>query len=183
MPFQVPSMIAEYNKFMGGVDAFDQIRKGFGVDTLHATKKWTLRMLEKLFFMIMSQAYNVHRYVNRARKTRLRSPTEFKIDVIKGLLNHLVVRGQDPVPVQAGQHHMRQFPEGSRANPGTSRRQGDCRQCVNSYDLGEMRERKPRRTSYYCNICKVCFHPECFTTWHYENSLSYVHAKQDKNTP
>ena len=93
MPFKVPSMITEYNKFMGGVDVFDQIRKGFSVDTLHATKKWTLRMLEILFSMIMSQSYNVHRYVNRARKTKLRSPTEFKIDVIKGLLNHLVVRG------------------------------------------------------------------------------------------
>ena len=49
MPFQVPSMIAEYNKFMGGVDVFDQIGKGFGVDTLHATKKWTFRMLKILF--------------------------------------------------------------------------------------------------------------------------------------
>ena len=69
--------------------------------------------------MIMSQSYDVHRYVNRAKNTKIKSPTEFKIDVIKGLLNHLTVRGQDPVPVQAEQHHMRQFPEGSRGADGS----------------------------------------------------------------
>ena len=164
IPFQVPSMIAEYNKFMGGVDVFDQVRKGFGVDTLHATKKWTLRMLEILFSMIMSQSYNVHRYVNRNRRAVLKSPSEFKIDVIKGLLNHLTVRGQDPPPVVAEQHHLRQFDEGSRGGGGKHRHQGDCRHCANSINVGDKRVRKPRRTQYYCTVCKVCFHPECFTT-------------------
>ena len=43
-----------------------------------------------------NQAYNVHRYVSRARRPVLLGPTDFKIAVTKGLLSHLTVRGQDP---------------------------------------------------------------------------------------
>ena len=63
---------------MGGVDVFDQIRKDFGVYTLHATLKYTVRMFEVLWSMILSQSYNVHRHVNRNRLTKKFGPTEYK---------------------------------------------------------------------------------------------------------
>ena len=183
IPYQVPSMIAEYNKFTGGVDVFDQIRKGFGVDTLHATKKWTVRMLEILFSVIMSQSYSVRRYVSRARRGNLKSPTEFKIDVIKGLLNHLTVRGQDPVPVVVEERHLKQFEPGSSGDGSGRRKQLDCRECSNSTDVGDKRKKESRHTPYYCTACKVSFHPECFAKWHLASDSSYVHAKQTKNLP
>lgn len=52
---RVPPLIEEYNKYISGVDVVDQIKKDVGVDTLHATKKYTVRMFEVLWSMVLSQ--------------------------------------------------------------------------------------------------------------------------------
>ena len=81
------------------------------------------------------------------------------------------------------EHHLKRYPEKSRGD-GTNRRiSHDCRGCKNSIDIGGTRLKISRHTSYYCTACRVCFHPECFAKWHYENSPSYVFAKQDTNIP
>ncbi len=36
--YRVPMLISLYNKYMHGVDVFDQIRKLFGIDLAHPTK-------------------------------------------------------------------------------------------------------------------------------------------------
>jgi hypothetical protein len=77
--FEVPEMIVLYNNNMHAVDVFDQIRKFFGVDLSHKTFKWTVRMMEILFSMILGQAYNVYRAIHKGNKDKQRSHTQFKV--------------------------------------------------------------------------------------------------------
>jgi len=171
VPYPVPQMIVEYNKFMGGVDVFDQVRKCFGVDTLHATSKYTLRMFEVLWSMAVSQAYNVYRYVNLARRARQMNQTKFKTSVIKGLLNHPVVGLMLAVPLE---HNLVQFDGGTRPDGSNRRIYYDCRFCPNNIE----NEKHNRHTTWYCTECKVAFHPGCFVVWHREHQGFFLHTKR-----
>jgi hypothetical protein len=178
IPYQVPAMIGEYNKFMGGVDVFDQVRKKNGNDVQHATKKYTVRMFEVLWSMCLSQAYNVYRYVNKNRKTRQKNPTQFKIDVIKGLLSHPeVVNAPGPV-IDPEQHILEQTKPKSRGDGSNRKKVGKCRECSNTTEMGNRCVEATRRTTYYCSKCKVFFHPECFNSWHDRKGNNYVPSRQ-----
>ena len=147
---------------MGGVDVYDQVRKKNGNDTQHATMKYTVRMFEVLWYMCLSQAYNVYRHVNRNRRTLQMNPTEFKIAVIKGLLSHEVVVNAVPFNQDENLHLLRQTAEGSPGDGSQRRKCGECRECMNSVSVGNVKVELPRKTTYYCTKCKVFFHPECF---------------------
>ena len=77
---------------MHDADVWDQIRKDLGIEVAHRTGKWTVRMLEICWSMIMAQGYNVYRYNNALPQPRL-SSHQFKLANILGLLNHQVVNG------------------------------------------------------------------------------------------
>jgi hypothetical protein len=178
IPFQVPAMIGEYNKFMGGVDVFDQVRKKNGNDVQHATMKYTVRMFEILWSMCLSQAYNVYRHVNKNRRQRQKNPTEFKIDVIIGLLNRPeVVNAAAPV-VDPNLHILEQTLPGSKGDGTRRRKFGKCRGCPNKIVVNGSLVENQRVTAYHCTKCKVFFHPECFSKWHDEKGLNYVPSKQ-----
>ena len=139
--------------------------------------------MEILFSMVLTQAYNVHRYVNRNRAARKLGQLEFKIAVFKGLLNHVTVRGENPPRDVGRKHHIKQYAVGSRGDGSNRRKTPECRECMNSVLVdGEIRLLE-KRTTYYCTVCRVAFHPECFVKWHIENSRTYVHAKQDLDLP
>ena len=178
IPFQVPAMIGEYNKFMGGVDVFDQVRKKNGNDVQHATLKYTVRYNEILWSMCETQAYNVYRYVNRNRRPRQKNPTEFKIDVIIGLFNRPeVVNAAAPV-VDPIEHILEQTLPGSRGDGSYKRKRGKCRRCPNKIVVNGSRVENKRQTTYHCTKCRVFFHPECFCKWHDEKGYNYVPSKQ-----
>ncbi len=104
-------LISLYNKYMHGVDVFDQIRKLFGIDLAHPTKKYTVRVFEILYLMILGQANNICRHFHANTRREL-SHTEFKIAFIKGFLNHHVVRAP-AVGTVLPVHKLCQFPQGS----------------------------------------------------------------------
>jgi hypothetical protein len=120
--FVVPAAIENYNNGMHGADVWDQIRKDFGTDLVHRTSKWTVRMLEIFWPLIITQAYNIYRF-NAKNTQRQLTSHQFKLAVILGLINHPIVVGlptnQSP---SIDQHELRQWPEGSRGVPGSMRR-------------------------------------------------------------
>jgi hypothetical protein len=176
--YLVPKLISTYNKYMHGVDVFDQIRKLFGVDLAHPTKKYTVRVFEILFSMILGQGYNIYRHLH-ANTRRALSHTEFKIAVIKGFLNHHTVRTQAPgggavLPV----HKLCQFSPGSYSDGSQKRNRMMCRECPNTTENGKKNYK--RKTNWYCDQFKVAFHPDCFQTFHQANSPNYVPRKRMK---
>jgi ferredoxin-thioredoxin reductase catalytic subunit len=172
--FDVPRFNFMYNKKMGGVDCIDYIRKLFGCELAHRTLKWTVRFDEVGWTFVLTQAYNVHREVNKRRPTKLLSHKEFIWSVFKGLITDRAVMGTHQSPSSSDRHELKKFEVGSRQGDDARRKRGECRQCPNTYigDDGK-KHRSSRRTSWFCSVCKVAFHPECFVKWHSEKSLSY----------
>lgn len=149
--YQVPKMISMYNKYMHGVDVFDQVRKMFGCDLGHGTKKYTVRVMEILFSMILAQAYNMHRFIHKGTDATL-CHTEFKRSVIGGFLSHHVVTPM-LLPLTNQGHTLLHFEPGT-ANDGTLRRkQLKCRQCG-------------KKTQWYCVECQVGYNQNCFYAAH-----------------
>ena len=179
--FDVPQFIAWYNKKMGGVDVVDQIRKMFGIDLAHRTFKWTVRFEEVLWSLCLTQAYNVHRSINKNRTDRLLSHTDFKWQVFKELMTDRIVMryGNPQVGVLVDRHELLRFEPGSLGDNTQRRKTFDCRACPRTIqdERGQLR-RKNRETSFYCNHCGVCYHPECFIKYHSERSLEFEHPKQ-----
>ena len=178
IPFLVPEMMVEYNNEMGAVDVIDKIRMRNANDVQHATKKYTVRYFEVIWSFDISQGYNVYRHVNRARRDRYLNPTEFKVSVFKGFLNHPVVKGDREPMVHDEPHTLMQSEPGSREDGSNRRKIGKCRKCPNTYAEGNRHYDTSRWTSYYCSKCKIFLHPQCFTSWHDENGNDFVPIRQ-----
>jgi hypothetical protein len=169
--FRVPKLISAYNKYIHGVNVFDQIRKLFGVDPAHASKKYSVRVFEILFSMVLGQAYNIHRTLH-VGTIRSLSHTQFKFRVIQGMMKHPTVRPPSATVIQ--EHTLVQFPPGSYSADGSSnkRKRVACRECPNTNADGH--RNAGRFTNWYCAGCKVGFHPDCFQTYHARTSSAYV---------
>ena len=161
--FQVPKMICLYNKYMHGVDVFDQIRKNFGCDLNHRTSKWTVRYFEILFSMILAQAYNIHRNLHQANQHRKRDHYEFKADIFSGILSHPIVTGNNRID-QFNDHVLTQHGPASNDNGASKRKKiVECRHCPP--EINGIRNNR-RRTSWHCAKCNVGLHPNCFIAYH-----------------
>jgi hypothetical protein len=175
IPYVVPAAIPEYNNSMHGADVWDQIRKDFGMDLLHRTGKWTVRIFEILWSFIVTQAYNIYRYNNRNNNQRKLTAHQFKLAVIEGLTNHQVVVGHiinDQI-ANLGEHQLVQWPNGSRSrNFGETRRfQSACRHCPDLLHNGLRNSN--RMTTWYYSYCMVGFHPDCFHDFHKDKPHEY----------
>ena len=175
-------MIGEYNKFIGGSDVFDEVRKKTEYDVQHMTKRYTVRMFEVLWSMCLSQAYNVYCHVNRNRTKKQMGPIDFKIAVIRGLISHEVVVDNTAPETDDTRHIMKQSAPCSRGDGTNRRKVGDCRFCPNStISAAGKRIRLIRNTTYYCSKCKIYLHPKCFTAWHDKNGDDCVPSKQHRD--
>ena len=150
---------------MHAVDIFDQIRKMFGVDLTNATKKWTVRIFEILWSMVLAQAYNIHRVMFATDPDNLMSHTDFKAAVVMGILQDPVVQPPLNAAAVTGGHCLLIFPEGSRGDGSSRRKVVECRHCPYRHADDNQRN-KMRQTSYYCPKCRVGFHPICHTQFH-----------------
>lgn len=174
--FNVPKAICEYNKYMGAVDTFDQLRGGrFGLETGRRAVKWTIRYFETLLSMVINNTFLIQRayHDNPLERDAFMSQL-FKLlffnnfDVIK-------IRKLSPskVPNSApiAYHNIREIP--LMEKPRTANRQPvakrlECVRC--EYMIGDKRNWR-RRTRYYCPdccvpLCKFCngpFHHDLLT--------------------
>ena len=80
---QVPLAIVMYNQKMGGVDQKDQVDANIHQDQSFRVSKWTTRMFEVLFRMLLGNAYNVYRYLHPNEYTS----SEFCENVMTSLLS------------------------------------------------------------------------------------------------
>jgi hypothetical protein len=167
--FQVPKAIADYNRFMGGVDASDQIRNGiFGLEMKGRTSKWTVRFFEVLLSFALGNGYAIH----RATSKNSLSHTDFSISVFEDLFNNTEDDIWLPHPLrlrQGGaekiivQHFIKSFQRGSRSiNIANRAKVISCVYCPNKCN-GKKLE---RRTKEYCSACLVPLHVKCFVSYH-----------------
>ena len=75
-----PTMINEYNKYIGGVDIADQLVTYYGFQ--HCSNKWWKRVFFHLLDVTMVNAYIIYKSYRNTKVTHL----SFMVDVVKGLL-------------------------------------------------------------------------------------------------
>lgn len=166
----MPMFIKFYNMYMHAVDVVDQLRKFFGVDMQNATRKYTVRVFEILWSMILTQSYNVYRCVHRNTPSRQLTHIGFKVAVFRGMMKHSVVCGGrftasgDEVFAVWRNHNLIRTPIGSRGDGSNRRLNAECRNCPNTAAGGK--RKRDRKTSYYCVACGIFLHPECHIPYH-----------------
>lgn len=155
--YDVPQAIKVYNDNMGGVDQHDQMRdNSFRLDR-HRTNKWTVRMLEYLFAMAVTNAYCIYRANHEPNSDKHLTHEEFMEALVSEFFNHehckrqrsnrpLTRREMNEVTINNTSHFKVQTAPRSRGpNAGNRRRRLRCRfpGCK-------------KKTCFYCSQCS-CF--------------------------
>lgn len=170
-PFRVPKACSAYNKFMGGVDKFDQLRTGFyGMDMDGKATKWTIRAYEALFNFALANAYAVHRHMAQ-EADRESTHWDFMVSTANHLLCNVYLRAErigrnaQPIIIPERAHTLVRRNPGTDTtqNAGNRRKRMNCKNCPNTKDGAR---NNGRRTDYYCTVCNVPLHPECEAEYH-----------------
>ena len=155
----VPPLLPAYNKFMGGVDRTDQLRKVYGFD--RKSKRCWLRLFFQFFDYSINNAYILKKHNCSKHGLKPKDLLEFRLELVHELLEdvgqkHDMVRSKG---VGRGQN-VNCYVEKLSA---LGMKRGKCRHCLNV-------KRKPVcYTSYGCGVCRVrlcktCCFPEFHLT-------------------
>ena len=158
---QKPTMIDQYNKFMGGVDKSDQLVTYYGF--YHHSKKWWKRVFFHLVNVSLVNAYLIYCKVTTGRRL---THMDFRLEVAEGLIERSgAVRALPETPGDAMHLPVRLVGRDHYPEPSKTR---DCRVC-------SRRDRKRKQTSFQCCTCKVplCVHP-CFRNFHTHKNYNYI---------
>ena len=161
-----PECIIDYNKWMGGVDLYDQLCCYYLFD--HRTWKWWRRLFFHLFNTAIVNAYIL--YIESTQASRKLSHADFRIQLAKQLLQEAGEPIPETPPEPSSQSEAvpsslrfsgRHFPE--KVPPTASGRLGqlECVVCSKKRGRGKV------TTTYRCKTCKkaLCVTP-CFELYH-----------------
>jgi len=175
---KVPKAMADYNAYMGGVDAFDSVRRGdFAFEKSHKCSKWTVRLFEALLSMCLANAWNIWRFHHEQSKG---DHFRFLVDVFKGLIrehcevdpegSRSAALAHSSAPVRSTstskKHTCVQTMPGTRGGGASSnsRYTAKCVECDGRTRSGDKNHKT--RTTWFCSRCLVFCHPECMATLH-----------------
>ena len=153
---QKPKCIADYNKYMGGVDRTDQLMQPY--DMARKSLKWYKKLACHFLQLTMLNSFLLFK-IDGGRKRLL----EFQHDVIAVLLfgrdndNHLDIPRQENIVRLTERHFLDQIPP----TAGKRKAQKRCRVCY--------KKNIRKETCYYCPSCPrkpgLCYCP-CFKIYH-----------------
>jgi len=151
-----PNLVAEYNKFMGGVDLHDNGIANYRIKI--RGKKWWWPLFIN---MIDSTVVNSWKIYNIANETKI-SQIEFRSMLATSLMKYEAAQpsNKEPIFVNHGRLSRISLPIDVRfdnighfINKHETSARKKCRVCNNN-------------TIYLCMKCKVHIHPECFYVFH-----------------
>ena len=156
----VPPLLPAYNKFMGGVDRTDQIRKSYGFD--RKSKRSWLRLFFQFFDYAINNAYILYKHSCSRNGVRPNDLLNFRMELVHLLLEN--VQGQrKSVSCKQSCNNRAQTASVcylvSLSEIGMKR--GRCRQCQVT------KREPPRYTSFGCGVCgvRLC-KTTCFAEFH-----------------
>jgi hypothetical protein len=178
---ETPTVIAAYNKSMGGVDKCDQHLSYYPVG--HANKKWWRYIFNSMINLCIIQAFITWERSQHDPPVRKRyDHLAFRCDVADQLRGGFTCRkrvaanrtlsSQSVIAVQSLEHHKLVKREGCKRV---------CRQCV----IAGRRTPKNGQveTSYMCQFCQVslCHHKrDCFRDYHQQNVAGQPRPQQNQ---
>ncbi|KAG8287843.1 zinc finger protein [Homalodisca vitripennis] len=149
-----PSIVASYNKFMGGIDAFDMMMCVY-IDERRTIKYWK-KVTFNLFSRMLLNAYIL--YTLKCKEIQIKPMPRFPFienvigDISKSWLDMRNGAGDNQV------NGNRQNKELVKLSPN---QQKTCWVCSEKGGHSQQ-SRKRKRASYICSICKEGCHPICF---------------------
>ena len=143
----VPPLLPAYNKFMGGVDRTDQLRKTYGFD--RKSKRYWLRLFFQYFDYAVNNAYLLYKHGYNTHNVCAKDSLGFRLELVHVLLK--VVGSKPGTGVQKDTKRnaqSEQLCELERlAKIGLKR--GRCRHC-------QLTKKAPvHSTSFGCTVCRV----------------------------
>ena len=167
-----PVAVAEYNKFMGGVDTADQFLSYYGFS--HRTVRWWRRAFFFLLDMAVVNSYII--YTQKCTSSRRFTHEQFIIQ----LATDLLAAADVALPALSTAHHRslhpiarlteRHFPTTIGMSDTGRHMQQDCAVC------SKRKERGRKTTTYKCRECNLamCMVP-CFELYHTKKDpLRYI---------
>ena len=127
-----PEPIANYNKFMSGIDRQDQMLSYYPCE--RKTIRWPTKLFIHIYQMCLLNAFHIHNTYSRSKITSY----DFRLSIIKKLLGP---RDAVPRPTGVAQHVLRKCDK-SEGEPTLRRR---CKSCT--------QKGKRRETTYECPTC------------------------------
>ena len=171
---QKPTVIQDYNKYMGGVDQSDQMLSYYGFS--HRTIKWWRRAFFHLLDLSIVNAYILYKQQVNARC----SHEQFRVELAKQLLfksgqqAHALTLPSSLSPISRLTGH--NFIEKIPAAPSGRPTQNQCQVCCRK------KGRKRVTTTYRCKQCQVplCVVP-CFELYHtHSDPVRHLHSVQQQ---
>lgn len=153
----VPPLLPAYNKFMGGVDRTDQLRKVYGFD--RKSKRYWLRLFFQFLDYAINNAFILYKHSCVRHGVEPKDLLEFRLELVHVLLeevgqkrmvrNSCIDRRLDP--------HVCNLEKLS----ALGLKRGRCRHCL------DIKRDQACYTSYGCGVCRVrlCKIP-CFAEFH-----------------
>lgn len=152
---QQPSVIKEYNTYMGGVDRMDQNINTYRIGI--RTKKWWWSLFAYLPDMIVQNCWLLYRMTPKYRESPL-DLLEFRRSIVKTYLMRFSQRATLGRPIARARRQIDRVPNAVRFDgqnhfiqPILTQRR--CALCGN-------------KTTRICSKCNVALHDRCFANYH-----------------
>ena len=156
----VPPLLPAYNKYMGGVDRTDQLRKVYGFD--RKSKRYWLRLFFQFFDYAVNNAFLLYKHSCCRHGVRPKQLLKFRLELVHVLLEDV---GQKKGTLRSKSTETAQS-ECVRACyleklSALGLKRGRCHHCRTA------KKEAPRYTSFGCGMCRVrlCKTP-CFAEYH-----------------
>lgn len=160
VPIPRPTVVADYNRYMGGVDTSDQM---LGTNSVHRkTKRWYVTVFQHLLDIAVTNSYIISKTLASARQERLPTRQEFQEELCAQLFGvPLFQCQQEEQPEEEEQPSFEHFPvpisEGHVKSQVASKGRHRCVLCK-------------RSTPWQCEVCLVglCLqlNRNCFRQYH-----------------
>lgn len=171
--YNVYKAVAEYNRYMGGVDASDAVRSGYyAIDAMSKTARWTVRFVDSMFNFVLSQGWVAYRYHNA--NVADYGHFDFMLRVARRFLDNqedaprLINTRRVTAEVKLREnfgihHHLIEAPIQSQ----NRRKQENCAHCLS---LPPSKRKKKyahdMRSTMMCFECKKYMHVLCHADYH-----------------
>ena len=156
-PLPCPTIIIDYNQYMGGVDLMDQHLSYYSLTT-RRTLKWWKKVFWRLIDISIVNAWIIFRHNNA--DSDIKSHREFRLKLIEELVQPLLdVQASTDCPKHLLDTRGRQPVSDDKRLMGKhfaykSSKRGRCCVCSHKISAGGTK-RKDTKTQNYCNKCEV----------------------------
>lgn len=169
IPVNCPQMISCYNKYMGGVDSFDQFMSFYNIN--QKSRRWWMKIFFYLLEACIVDSYILYKISMKTQKRKSMSHLKFRSCLANELIVNFSSKKKTGYAPGRGNARKRNHPDGQKtiqnsvrlSNVGdhlptlskTYRRCGNC-----------STKAKEKRSNVICMKCNVALCKMCFTPFH-----------------